>query len=91
MNQTSNLANLGDELAVEIDIELGKAARHGNEFASLHEAYAVMLEELDEIWDHTRRKRRDRKRDEIRKELIQIAAMAIKGVHSLDNFVGGSV
>lgn len=83
--------NIGVELAEQIDTELVRAAAHGEKFASLHEAYAVMLEELDEVWDLTRLKKRDRDRASIRKELIQLAAMAIKAVHSMDNFVGGDV
>jgi hypothetical protein len=43
---------------------------------SLHEAYAVILEELDELWDQVRMKDHERDPVAIRKELIQIAAMA---------------
>ncbi len=74
-----------------IEAELARAARHGARFASLHEAYAVIFEELDEIWDITRMKRRDRDREDLQKEFIQLAAMAVKAIQSLDNFVGGSV
>lgn len=74
-----------------IEREVERARRHGERFASLHEAYAVILEELDELWEIARMKRRDRDAIEIRSELIQIAAMAVKAVQSLDNFVGGSV
>ena len=77
--------------AGEIVEEVHRAQRHGTNFASLHEAYAVILEELDEIWDITRQKRRDRDVRELRKELVQLGAMAIKALGSLDNFVGGDV
>ena len=70
---------------------LDRAKRHGEVFASLHEAYAVMLEELDEVWDITRMKRSQRTEPELRKELIQIAAMAVKALQSMSNFTGGSV
>ena len=85
------MINLGKELAQEIDDEVGRAARHGEKFASLHEAYAVILEELDEIWDETRLKRKNRSAENLRKELIQLAAMAVKSINSFENFVGGSV
>jgi len=85
------LPNIGNKLAEEIDDEIGRAQRHGVKFASLHEAYAVILEELDEVWDATRLKKRDRKADDLKKELVQLAAMAVKAIHSMDNFVGGSV
>jgi uncharacterized membrane protein YgaE (UPF0421/DUF939 family) len=75
----------------EIQWEVERAKKHGEKFASLHEAYGVLLEELDEVWDITRQKRRERDPMEIRKEMVQIAAMAIKSIRSLDNFVGGDV
>jgi len=71
--------------------EVERAKRHGTTFASLHEGYAVILEELDEVWDITRQKRCERDELELRKEFIQIAAMAIKAIESMPNFIGGSV
>jgi hypothetical protein len=82
---------LESSLAEEIDDELVRARRHGAVFASLHEAYAVILEELDEIWEIVREKRRDRDGDKLRRELVQLAAMAIKAIHSMENFTGGQV
>ena len=52
-------------------------------FHSMHEAYAVMLEELDELWEQVRKKPQDRDPEVIYKELIQIAAMALRTVTSL--------
>ena len=85
------LPTIGNDLTEEIDDELHSAKKHGTTFASLHEGYAVILEELDEIWDVTRQKKMDRDRNALRKEFIQLAAMAVKAIHSLDNFVGGTV
>jgi NTP pyrophosphatase (non-canonical NTP hydrolase) len=79
------------EHAAEMTLELGRARRHGDKFASLHEAYAVILEELDEIWEVTRQKRRDRNGEELRKEFVQLGAMAMKALLSLENFTGGEV
>lgn len=75
----------------EISEEVERAKRHGEKFASLHEAYAVLLEEVDEMWDITRMKRRDRDAISLRKELIQIGAMAVKALESMDQFTGGLV
>ena len=75
----------------QFSAEADRAARHGATFASLHEAWAVLLEELDEVWDITRQKRRDRSALELQKEFIQIGAMAIKALESMESFVGGSV
>jgi hypothetical protein len=74
-----------------IEAEVARADRHGATFASLHEAYAVILEEVDELWEIARQKRKYRRAPDIEKELVQIAAMAIKALHSMPNFIGGSV
>ena len=52
-------------------------------FHSMHEAYAVMLEELDEFWEQVRLKPYARDPEVIYRELIQIAAMALRTVTSL--------
>ena len=51
---------------------------------SAHEAYAVILEEVDELWDEVKKKRALRSKRAMREELIQIAAMAIRAVADLD-------
>ena len=43
---------------------------------SAHEGYAVLLEEVDELWDHVKTKRRDI--SAMRKEAIQVAAVAVR-------------
>ena len=82
---------MNSEIFKEIEKELIRAEKHGDKFASLHEAYAVILEELDEVWEITRLKRKLRSRPLLRSEFIQVAAMAIKAIESMDNFVGGKV
>lgn len=51
---------------------------------SAHEAYAVILEELDEFKVEVWRKRAERDPARMRAELIQIAAMAIRAVEDLE-------
>ncbi|MDH5279570.1 MAG: hypothetical protein OEW52_00305 [Thermoleophilia bacterium] len=51
-------------------------------FMSLHEAYAVILEEVDELWELVRRKASDRDPLDVLEELVQIAAMAGKAARS---------
>lgn len=65
----------------EVFIETQKAIeKHGSQ-SSPHEGYAVLLEELDELWDEIKA---DRGRmASARKEAIQVAAMAVRYV--LDN------
>jgi hypothetical protein len=82
---------IDERLVQEIGEELTRADKHEKKFNSLHEAYGVLLEELDEVWDITRLKKRDRSWADLRKEFIQLAAMAIKSIESLENFTGGTV
>ena len=57
--------------------ELESAVFEFPRFRSDHEAYAVILEELDELWDAIKR---NEDYDSRRKEAIQVAAMAIRYV-----------
>ncbi len=73
-----------------VEAEVDRAIRlHGVEFASLHEAYAVILEELDELWTLTLKKQHARKSCDIWEELVQIAATSVKASLSMKNYVGG--
>lgn len=83
--------NIGNELAEEIDDEIHRAKEHGVEFASLHEAWAVIMEEVDEVKEITWMKKKNRNEEQLKHELVQVAAMAIKALHSMHNFVGGKV
>lgn len=89
-NQTTQIPTR-DKLAKDIFDELDRASKHGATFSSLHEAYGVILEEIDEVWDITRQKKKVRSKKDLREEFIQIAAMAVKALYSMDNFVGGDV
>jgi penicillin-binding protein-related factor A (putative recombinase) len=82
---------LTPELIAEINAEIVRARVHCVRFRSLHEAYAVLAEELDELWDITRQKRRDRDAEAIHRECVQIAAMAVKTLDSMENLIGGDV
>lgn len=59
--------------------ELERATAKFGPIASLHEGYAVTLEEMDEAWLAIRTK--GTPREEIRDELIQVAAMALRTIH----------
>lgn len=62
-----------------------RAARkaHPQGSRSLHEAYAVLLEEVDELWDQVRVRQSKRDRKNIREEFVHIAAMAQRGAEDL--------
>lgn len=56
--------------------ELAQTQQYHKKLNSLHEAYAVIAEEVDELWDIVRQKREVRDPAQTRRELLQIAAMA---------------
>jgi NTP pyrophosphatase (non-canonical NTP hydrolase) len=58
--------------------EYQRATKQHGSFNSAHEGYAVILEELDELWEEVRKKAKQRSKEYIRKEAIQIAAMAVR-------------
>lgn len=67
----------------DVTAELERAESGHRPLNSLHEAYAVILEELDELWEHARLKREARDPAKIRTELVQVAAMAWRAARDL--------
>ncbi len=64
------------EFLRDMQQELARAERLHPPYNSYHEAYAVILEELDEFWDIVRMKTEARNPKDARDELIQIAVTA---------------
>jgi len=60
----------------DIAVELKRALRKHRTMASGHEGYAVLLEEVDELWDEIKAQKQSAVK--IRKEAIQVAAMALE-------------
>lgn len=76
-----------EAIAEEAVQELRRAKMlHPGVFASAHEGYAVLLEEVDELWDAVKTNPRNLEggaqewRTRMRSEAIQIAAMAMRFV-----------
>lgn len=65
------------QAAVDIVEEILKARKAHGPIASAHEGYAVMLEEMDEVKEHVWIKQKRRDQSKLRKELVQLAAMAV--------------
>lgn len=64
------------QLFARIGAELDRAyAKHGREPWSRHEFYAVLLEEVDELWDAIKANESD---DRVLAELVQVAAMCFR-------------
>lgn len=65
----------------EVGAELARARRKfPGKQNSPHEGWAVIQEELDELWDDVKS---DAPRDQMRKEAIQVAAMAVRFIEDL--------
>lgn len=58
--------------------ELTRAYATYGPVASVHEGYALILEELDELWDEVRKKDAERDPADMRVEAVQIAAIALR-------------
>ncbi len=58
--------------------ELASARRNWPAFNSAHEGFAVLKEEVDELWDHVKTNQKKRDLLAMQKEAIQVAAMAIR-------------
>jgi hypothetical protein len=64
----------------EVIDEIEKASANFAPFNSAHEGYAVIKEEFDELWQHVMCNQKRRDIQAMRKEAIQVAAMAIRFV-----------
>ena len=65
----------------ELSSELLRASKKHAPINSAHEGYAVILEELDELWDEI--KKQKPATDLIYKEALQVAAMALRLIHDV--------
>lgn len=59
-----------------VQAELISARKQHAKQNSLHEGYAVLLEEVEEFWEEVRKRRSARNPVAILEELVQVAAMA---------------
>ncbi len=71
------------EFFLEVRREYARATEKFGPFNSAHEGYAVLLEEVDELWDEVKKKREKRDHENMYRECVQIAAMAMKFVVSV--------
>lgn len=84
MTQDNVTATTAEAVVIAAVItELSRADRNHGPMASAHEGYAIVFEEMDELWDHVKTRQRDRDLTAMRKEAVQIAAMAIKFVRDV--------
>lgn len=67
-----------DQAIDDIKAEYTKAVARFAAFNTAHEGYAVLLEEVDELKAHVWMKQGMRLTHEMRREAVQVAAMALR-------------
>jgi len=86
MTQTDNTVRLQKryDLFQKIGEELDRAyARHGDLPWGRHEFFGILFEEVDELWDDIKA---DAPREQLMKELVQVAAMCFRYVETGDRY-----
>lgn len=63
--------------------EFMRARKLHKQFNSPHEGYAVILEELEELWAEVKKRQEHRSAEVMRKEAVQVAAMAVRFIYDL--------
>lgn len=58
--------------------EVEQATANWPAFNSAHEGFGVLKEEVDELWDHVKTNQKKRDLVAMKKEAIQVAAMALR-------------
>ena len=74
------MGEIPDRIIEEVMDEASRALRKYGKLKSMHEAYSVLLEELDEFWDVVKGKGNVM---DARRELTQICAAAILAIRDL--------
>ena len=72
-----------NEALQAIKSEFERSNKLYKSFNSNHEAYAVILEELDEVWDEIKKSKEVTGNEAMKKELIQVGAMVVKFLDNL--------
>ena len=67
----------------EVQTEFERASSLYPAFNSAHEGYAVLLEEVEELWDEVKKSPKRREPAKMREEAIQVAAMAMRFVNDV--------
>lgn len=67
-----------EQAMVAVLAEVRQAQSNWPAFNSAHEGFAVLKEEVDELWDHVKTNQKKRDLHAMRKEAVQVAAMAMR-------------
>ena len=64
--------------------EYERAVSLFSDFKSPHEGYAILLEEVDELWDEIKGNKKPGAHERMRDEAVQVGAMALRFLAMLD-------
>lgn len=73
-------------ITAQVMVEVVSATEAFPPMRSGHEGWAILFEEVDELWDEVRAKNDGSDQDRnarMRKEAIQVAAMALRFIHDV--------
>lgn len=70
-----------NQIFQDVQLEVNRAMQKHPKFPTIHHGYAVLLEEVDELWEAV--KLQDVNKHHLREEAIQIAAMAIRFINDV--------
>lgn len=79
--QTEVREALFDRISKELDHAYSK---HGRDRWGRHEFYAILKEEVDELWDAIKQ---DDSQENVRAEAIQVASMVIRYLETGDRYL----
>ena len=83
----SNIKTEFNPIYLDVRSELESALAKFPPFNSAHEGWAIIKEELDELWEVVRLNQSTAERNEkLRKECIQVAAMAMRFLLEMNHF-----
>jgi hypothetical protein len=71
------------DILLKVHTEFLFATEANGPFNSAHEGYAVILEEMDELWEEVKKKASSRDAGKLEKEAIQVAAMAVRFINDI--------
>lgn len=86
MKEPIILSSIESDLAKKLNDTLEKAIEKHAPFTTFHQGYAVILEELDELWNEVKAWQPTSTPEDIarmRKEAFHVAAMAIRFIKDL--------
>jgi hypothetical protein len=71
------------QIYTDIEAEVSRAEARFPSFNSAHEGFAILLEEVDELKAHVWMKQGMRLTHEMRREAVQVAAMAVRFIQDI--------